>query len=260
MPQGSEQGDAAIERLREIVDAAEAEISKQMARLASSKGKLESSKEAIDNNRAVASQVRRAIERLASATRAVGLAGAKAATKAEASRLGLTLDPEAQTIIDTVVEDRLKEISAVWGDAADEVSRAARVAITTSGSLDTLVAEVQSKLRGSLSQAQSAVDSMAMAAGRQVAVIQAEDAASDLGEDVAYVYGGPADRITRPFCREHLTSLTQQVYMLTALDALDAGAGQPGPVSAYMGGFNCRHNLSPISLAEAKRAGYTVIR
>jgi hypothetical protein len=260
MPQGSEQGDAAIARLQEIVDAAEKEVARLMSQMSTSKGSLTSSEEAIANNRAVASQVRAAIAKLADASRAVGVAAAKPATASEASRLGLTLDPAAQTIIDTVVEDRLKEISGVWGDAADEVARATRVAITTSGSIDTLVLDVQGKMRGTLSQAQSAVDSMAMAAGRQVTVIQAEDAAADLGEDVAYVYGGPADRITRPFCRRHLTSTTRQVYTLAALDALDAGAGQPGPVSAYMGGYNCRHNLSPISIAEAKRAGYTVIR
>ena len=52
-----------------------------------------------------------------------------------------------------------------------------------------------------------------------------------------FQYVGPRDRITRPFCARYLG----QVKTMEEWDKLDNG--QIGPVSTYMGGYNCRHSF-----------------
>jgi hypothetical protein len=56
---------------------------------------------------------------------------------------------------------------------------------------------------------------------------------------IRYEYEGPLDRITRKFCA-HLI-LVAKTYTRAEIDAMNAGAGQPGPVWIYCGGMNCRH-------------------
>lgn len=52
-----------------------------------------------------------------------------------------------------------------------------------------------------------------------------------------FVYVGPIDAITRPFCRQHIgEKRTKEEW-----NKLDNG--QISPVSTYRGGFNCRHQL-----------------
>jgi hypothetical protein len=252
MPQGSEAADAVAARLKAILDAAESEVRRLMLRMTTTN--QTSTLERAQNNMVVAAQVRRRIAELGAA---VGEEAAKAAADAaltEARAKGLTLDPQTARLLDAITQDRIKEIATTWGDAAEAVARAARVATTTGGDLSRLVDEVQAKMGGARASSLAAVDSMTMAAGRQITILDAEAT----GEPMVYGYGGPVDSITRPFCREHHTRLTRQVYTRRALDRLD-NPGQPTPVSVYLGGYNCRHNLQPMTRAMAKDKGYTVI-
>jgi hypothetical protein len=75
---------------------------------------------------------------------------------------------------------------------------------------------------------------------------------------MVYGYGGPIDRITRQFCRDHATATTKQVYTRAALNRL-TNPGQPGPVSVYLGGYNCRHSLQPMTREQATAKGYEVV-
>lgn len=52
-----------------------------------------------------------------------------------------------------------------------------------------------------------------------------------------FKYIGPVDSLMRPFCREHIG----QIRTIDEWNALDNG--QIRPVSAYQGGYNCRHDL-----------------
>jgi hypothetical protein len=52
-----------------------------------------------------------------------------------------------------------------------------------------------------------------------------------------FIYVGPVDTVTRPFCRNHIN----QTKTLQQWDKLDNG--QILPVSQFRGGFNCRHAL-----------------
>jgi hypothetical protein len=54
-----------------------------------------------------------------------------------------------------------------------------------------------------------------------------------------YIYVGPNDDRTRPFCREHIGQIKTEAEW----NALDNG--QINPVFLYCGGYNCRHAIVP---------------
>ena len=56
-----------------------------------------------------------------------------------------------------------------------------------------------------------------------------------------YEYFGPDDKITRPFCREHLGEVKSWEEW-----AKITNGNQPGPVTVYGGGYGCRHVLTGI--------------
>jgi hypothetical protein len=254
MPQGSEEADAAIARLEQIVAGAEAEVRRLLARLEVRDGVL--SRESLANNREVIRQVRAAIECIRPDVERLAVQAAGSAAVNEGRRLGLTFTPQTAEIVDAVVKDRLADLGQVFGDASQAVAKAARLTLTTSANPTRLIADVAGAIGGLRSQASAAVDSMAMAAGRQATIIVAEQSAQAVGVEVVYLYDGPMDGVTRPFCRRHVGV----AYSKEALDRLNNGAGQPKPVSAYLGGFRCRHFLVVITAAEAERRGIKVVR
>lgn len=260
MPQGSEAADEAIRRLEDVARAAEAEIARLLRRMDQRRGVLASDAEALANNREVARQVRAYIESLTPRVERIAVQAAAQAASAEAGRLGLTLSPQLATEIDRIVSNRIAEIGDSFGDAAVEVQRAARIAITSSADLTRLIDDVSQAMRTSVVKAQAAVDSMAMASGRRVTIEDATRSSTETGEEIVFGYGGPVDSVTRPFCRRHHSDLVDRAYTAAALDRLDNGEGQPKPVSAYLGGYNCRHFLIPMTTSQAKSRGLTVVR
>jgi hypothetical protein len=70
--------------------------------------------------------------------------------------------------------------------------------------------------------------------GRRVELLKSTDTQ-------LYIYAGPVDAKTRPFCLEH----AGKVYTRAELDALDNG--QTGSTFLTMGGYNCRHHPVAIS-------------
>lgn len=74
--------------------------------------------------------------------------------------------------------------------------------------------------------------------------------ANDLGLD-KFVYLGPLDKITRPFCRK----IVGRVFTTAEIKAMDNGQGLD--VMTYGGGYNCRHQWRPVSDELAKDYGYT---
>lgn len=56
-----------------------------------------------------------------------------------------------------------------------------------------------------------------------------------------FIYVGPRDSITRPFCAEHLNEIKTKKEW----DELDNG--QILPISTFGGGYNCRHQLVGVS-------------
>lgn len=69
-----------------------------------------------------------------------------------------------------------------------------------------------------------------------------------------FLYVGPDDDATREFCADVLESRTPPIY--TAEEIADMDNGQGLEVATYMGGYNCRHRWSALSLDVAKSLGY----
>lgn len=65
-----------------------------------------------------------------------------------------------------------------------------------------------------------------------------------------FVYLGPLDKVTRPFCVAHVN----KVYRKAEIEEMDNGQGLD--VMLYGGGYNCRHRWQAISEEKAKELGF----
>lgn len=92
-------------------------------------------------------------------------------------------------------------------------------------------------LRQAVVEAQTSL----MAFHRDGLAVESQENGIDLFE-----YSGPDDGIIRNFCSLYVG----RIVTLQDLDEADNG-DQPRPVSRFLGGFHCRHSLSPIRLEEA---------
>lgn len=164
--------------------------------------------------------------------------------------------PSATATIEDVRAGALTDILSTVGDGSERMGDAVRVALTTGAQIDDLIEELSQDIDTTMLRAQAAVDAAVMAAGRKVVVESGKALAEQEGLEVVYRYTGPLDRKTRPFCRP----LIGKCFTLSALDAMTAAPGQPGPVSLFCGGYNCRHTLAPMTLEDAVAYGYEVVR
>ena len=73
--------------------------------------------------------------------------------------------------------------------------------------------------------------------------------AEDLGIDL-FLYAGPDDKVTRDFCAEKVGN----IYTRQEIESWDNGQGLPA--DTYLGGYNCRHRLDPVSAELAAELGY----
>lgn len=105
------------------------------------------------------------------------------------------------------------------------------------------VAILQSELGTTLAQTLTEVDTRVAAVDRSLSTSTATDQGYEL-----FLYDGPVDDLTRPWCRERLG------YLFT-LDELDASPNDtgPNPPSQYGGGYNCRHRIVPVDESEWRR-------
>jgi hypothetical protein len=252
----------AIGELAEMERAAQKEIARLMAKLASKKlgDPTESDKLHLANAQVVARQVRAVMTELKGKVLSKARAKALEVALKEHARLtgDDTFSPSAKRFIERVVDDRFKEITETFNDNADDIARAIRIGSVVPGGYDRMSAAVAERVGVSFSQATAATDSAIMASGRATVFADANEAASDTGADIVFRYVGPLDSKTRPFCLDHLTEVTRQVYTAKYLEQSDNGSGQPKPVAAYLGGYNCRHSLAPMPRARALKEGLIV--
>lgn len=80
---------------------------------------------------------------------------------------------------------------------------------------------------------------------RTVNLAKAEDLDIDL-----FLFAGPDDNVTRDFCAEKVGN----IYTREEIESWDNGQGLPADI--YLGGYNCRHRLDPVSRELAKELGY----
>ena len=159
---------------------------------------------------------------------------------------------EAEATLRASTAAVLDDIPIVWEAAADEVRQAIDRGLAGLP-LDELIAEVSERLDVSTTRSGVLVEAAIRAAYQRATLIAAENAAQGTGEPMAYLYDGPEDRKTRPFCQ----SVIGRAYTLEAIKRLDNGQGLS--VEVHRGGYNCRHRWSPISIEDAKAEGYKII-
>lgn len=87
-----------------------------------------------------------------------------------------------------------------------------------------------------------------------------QDQARELGLEL-FLYLGPDDDLTRPFCEETLKGNApgvepRDVPIYTADEIARMDNEQGLDVSVYCGGYNCRHQWSALSLEDAISRGY----
>lgn len=93
------------------------------------------------------------------------------------------------------------------------------------------------RVERSRKQARRWVDDATIQHSRSVHARMAEDAGIRW-----YIYRGPLDSITRPFCRERLG----HVYSRAEIEAMSNGQTGAGSVMVACGGYNCRHHWRPV--------------
>lgn len=201
-----------------------------------------------------ATQVRQQIARVLEERGVVGvvdiaLVRTLEASEAIAKAQEVPIVTSAKTAIDRIVRGQTADIVDVFGAAANDMRLAVNTATTMGGTLADLNEVVAQKLGTSIVRAQAAVDSAVMAAGR----VTLMDGAASTGLDYVYVYIGPSDGKTRPFCK----GLLGKAYTSSSMSRLNNGAGLP--VREYCGGYNCRHSWSPMVRAEARRDGIEIV-
>ena len=98
------------------------------------------------------------------------------------------------------------------------------------------------------SQIKTEVNTSLMAFNRTVTV----NKAIDLGFEL-FIYIGPDDKITRPFCK-HLLDKNPAIYTIKEIKAMKNG--QDLDVFTFGGGYNCRHGWHPVTPQEAEERGY----
>jgi hypothetical protein len=102
--------------------------------------------------------------------------------------------------------------------------------------------ELSSAIGRTAAQITSLVDTTVMGIDRLASTTQSTEAGFTL-----FLYDGPVDSLTRPFCMARVG----KVMTLEELDSEDNDTG-PNPPSVYCGGYNCRHRLVPKTEEEAK--------
>lgn len=129
------------------------------------------------------------------------------------------------------------------GAAGPRLREIVLVGAHTNAPIADLVEKLAQAASVTLQQAVVEAQTQLMAFHRDGLATEAQAAGIDL-----YTYDGPEDAITRPFC----DPLVGKIVTLQDLDDMENGKGQPKPVSRFLGGYRCRHSLSPISLEEAQ--------
>jgi hypothetical protein len=128
------------------------------------------------------------------------------------------------------------------GEGAGE---ALREILVVAGHSNARVEDVLHKLTAaasiSLDQAVIEAQTLLMAFHRDGIAVESFEAGIDL-----FTYDGPDDGIIRPFC----SRFVGMIVTAQDLDEEDNG-DQPRPVSRFLGGWRCRHSLSPLSFEEA---------
>lgn len=150
-----------------------------------------------------------------------------------------TLTPFDVEALGAFKELRLAQLLSIQGDAAATVLRTVVDGVMGARPLTDLLEDIEDVLDVSAKEARTFYDTAVSAYSRQVDQIHTSGALDEL-----FVYVGPMDIVTRPFCRAHVG----KVYDREAISEMDNG--QLPDVLITGGGYNCRHAWKPVSVLD----------
>jgi hypothetical protein len=158
--------------------------------------------------------------------------------------IGVDLSPEAIPQLDLI---QAQAASAVFEDViAPDFTKAVKTSLrsmTLSIPMEIIKSDLERQLERAEGRQLTEIKTQISEYGRSVTAVAA--AAADLNY---YLYTGPRDGITRPFCR----ALINLVVDETQMSKLNNNQGRP--VKIACGGYNCRHSWSPVTESFIKAA------
>jgi hypothetical protein len=173
-------------------------------------------------------------------------------------------DVQPAIAIDNATTGLLSQVSTVFGEASQQVRQVMMSGLIGGRDPNAVLSEMNKRLEVMETYTKTITTTALHSAARAATVEIADD--SDL--DFLYVYSGPDDRVTRPFCRFYGFPNGQGSRVAYTRDALRAlsrdpnQVGQPGgesgDVAAFGGGYNCRHNWNAFPVFVAERDGYEI--
>jgi hypothetical protein len=134
-------------------------------------------------------------------------------------------------------ELRLAELLDVGQDVASQIWRTVVDGVLGGQSRETLIEDLSDLIDETESDTRTLYDTAVSTYSRQVHLLH-----TDGSPDERFIYLGPDDDVTRPFCREHLN----KIYPRAEIEAMD-NHQLPNPLLTG-GGFNCRHQFLPVGL------------
>jgi hypothetical protein len=252
MPAG-DAADRAIRDLERLSRQLEREAAAYLARLDTARGEATLVSDAA--NAANAAQVHRQIDELLTSQgleRVRTVAGERAMQEVRAAAGDVAVPAEVGDELQQILDGQTDEVAKLLGEASDEIRVAINRGIASGASLSDLTRAVSDRINASMSRAAAAVDAGVMGAGR-LATVRAAEEAMGAGADIVYLYSGPEDSKTRPFC----DALVGKALRPSTLSRLRNG--QVEPVEVFCGGYNCRHTLAPMTEDMARRRGLEIL-
>lgn len=158
----------------------------------------------------------------------------------------------------------LDQVSMVFGEGSKEVRSVMMNGLIGGRDMGLVIKDMQKRLDVAHTYAKTITTTALHSAARAATVEVADE--SDI--DFLYVYSGPDDTKTRPFCQywgfpfgpNSKVAYTRDALKELSRDPNQIGqpGGESGDVAAFGGGFNCRHNWNAIPAMIAKRDGYEI--
>jgi len=241
--------DSAVDDMRALRQRVERDLLRALVQLDTAQGTGELLRAQAKTSAGVWREIDRVLRELGDVVEGVTGRRAVEAVEAVTGETALSLKLDVRQELDSIVNGATDVVALSFKDASAEIRQAINAGVSTSGSLDDLIVDVQARLDTTFVKASAAVDAAIMGAGRRAVLAEAVDS----GVPWVYLYVGPRDAKNRPFCREWIGKC------VTNPDAVPATPGQPEPVGTYCGGFNCRHSWAPITRERAVARGYEIV-
>ena len=161
----------------------------------------------------------------------------RAAAEKSLEAIGLEYDPQSLPQLDLI---QAQSASAVFEDVIipdfKRATRDALLALSTEVPLDLVKSDLVQRLESSEGRQLTEVKTRISQYGRSITAAAADQAGLD-----HYLYTGPRDGLTRPFCKALIDLVVDEQQMRKLRN------GQGLSVKTSCGGYNCRHSWSPVT-------------